>query len=171
MDDKQSTKLTIEKINGFAYSEKKRAKAKVDSKTGSTSFPKDIWWDTEIRGFGVRVFPTGTKSYVFQYRNGAGQKKFLTIGDTGKISLKEARDRCKKRAVNVIDGPDPASDRKRAQADTYLRFIEETYQPYLVAHLRGGINNEENVKETMATLRRTFPELHPLALKEITPFM
>lgn len=163
----QTAKLSIEKIKSLAYTKE----AVTDPKSGVKSYPKDIWWDTDTKGFGVRVFPTGTKSYIYKYRNEAGQQKFLTIGDTGEISLKEARARAKKHAVGVIDGADPVKERRRAKTDTYLQFLDHTYYQHLVAHLRGGVDNAENVRETMATLKRTFPEFHDLQLKEITPFL
>ena len=34
---------------------------------------RDVFaWDGEIRGFGVRVKPSGTKTYFIQYRNAEG---------------------------------------------------------------------------------------------------
>ena len=32
-----------------------------------------VAWDAEISGFGIRVSPTGRKSYVFRYRASGGR--------------------------------------------------------------------------------------------------
>jgi hypothetical protein len=32
-----------------------------------------VAWDADISGFGVRVRPSGAKTYVLQYRAGAGR--------------------------------------------------------------------------------------------------
>lgn len=50
-------------------------------------------WDSAIRGFGVKIAPTGRKSFVLQLRlNGPNsQSRRRTIGRFGEISLAEAR--------------------------------------------------------------------------------
>ena len=42
-----------------------------------------IHFDTEIPRYGVRVKPSGVKTYVLQYRNKFGQLRRLTLGRAG----------------------------------------------------------------------------------------
>ncbi len=37
-------------------------------------FSDYVGWDSELPGFGVRVRPTGNKSFIVVYRAGAGRK-------------------------------------------------------------------------------------------------
>lgn len=64
-------------------------------------------WDTEVVGLGVRVRPTGAKSFVLMYRRGGKQRKH-TMGklDVG-YGVKEARERAKDLLRGLRDGVDP----------------------------------------------------------------
>jgi integrase len=73
-----------------------------------------IAWDADIAGFGVRVRPTGAKSYIVQYRAGAGRKapnRKLTLGPVGKLTADEARTLAKKAVGSIAHGLDPAGQR------------------------------------------------------------
>ena len=50
-------------------------------------------WDTRISGFGVRVRPTGHKSYVY-HRYTEGQSRRFTLGQVALESVDEARRDC-----------------------------------------------------------------------------
>jgi hypothetical protein len=46
---------------------------------------RDVRWDEELAGFGVRVYPSGRKAYVVSYRV-QGRKRLLTLGDVHVLS-------------------------------------------------------------------------------------
>ena len=49
-----------------------------------------VFWDRDIAGFGVRVYPSGAKVYLVQARVG-GKTKRVTIGRHGLVSAEDAR--------------------------------------------------------------------------------
>ena len=51
-----------------------------------------VFWDRDIPGFGVRVYPSGRKIYVAQSRGPAGIKR-LSIGRHGEVTADKARKR------------------------------------------------------------------------------
>ena len=68
-------------------------------------------FDSLIPGFGLRVFPTGVKSWVFRYRPGAGgrnaEQKSITIGRVGEFTPDQARKRADALRATVKHGDDP----------------------------------------------------------------
>jgi hypothetical protein len=71
-------------------------------------------WDAQMPGFGVRVRPTGAKSYVVVYRAGSGRGapvRRYTIAGVGKITPESARNRAKAILGRVAHGHDPAGER------------------------------------------------------------
>ncbi len=74
-------------------------------------------WDIETKGFGVKVTPSGLKSYIFQYRTGGrgSPTRRYTIGRHGPFTPQAAEKEAKRLSASVSDGKDPASDRKDAK--------------------------------------------------------
>ncbi|MBW8708559.1 MAG: DUF4102 domain-containing protein, partial [Alphaproteobacteria bacterium] len=68
-------------------------------------------FDAEIRGFGVRVKPSGAKSYVLKYRNRFGQQRKFHIARVGDVTPDQARDQAIKLRGRIADGKDPVLDR------------------------------------------------------------
>ena len=65
---------------------------------GKLEVEKDtVFWDRELTGFGVRVYPTGSKVYIAQARGPEGPKR-VAVGRHGVINADEAR----KRAAYII---------------------------------------------------------------------
>ena len=73
-----------------------------------------VVWDADLPGFGVRVRPFGSKSYLVQYRAGSGrqaQQRRLTLGPVGKLTPEEARSLARRAIGAVANGEDPAKTR------------------------------------------------------------
>ncbi|MDG1470152.1 MAG: Arm DNA-binding domain-containing protein, partial [Ascidiaceihabitans sp.] len=52
-------------------------------------------WDSDVGGFGLRVYPSGKKKYLIQYRNGKRTRRY-TIGSHGVLTADEARQEAKR---------------------------------------------------------------------------
>lgn len=67
-----------------------------------------VLWDSDIKGFGVRVLPSGLKTFVVQYRNREGTKRRINLGRHGIITVEQAGDLARIRLGAVAAGDDPA---------------------------------------------------------------
>lgn len=89
---------------------------KLTKKTVDAEQPGDdqrFVWDSELKGFGLKVFPTGAKSFVFQYRTPEGKTSRLTIGKySDTLTADQARKLAKDKAFEVHAGRDPQGEKK-----------------------------------------------------------
>lgn len=96
------------------------------------------YFDEKLQGFGVRVFPSGAKSWIVEYRPGSGgrrvAKKRLTLGRVSEtLRADVARSMAKIELARVTQGADPARDRSdQRSAETVAEVIEA----YLNEHIR-----------------------------------
>lgn len=65
-----------------------------------------VFWDSELQGFGVRVYRSGGKVYVVQGRSG-GKSKRYTIGRHGVITAEEARRKAAMTLAAIKGGQEP----------------------------------------------------------------
>jgi integrase len=93
-------------------------------------------WDEAVTGFGVRVRPTGAKSYVVVYRAGAGRGapvRRYTIAAVGKIAPERARARAKAILGSVAHGHDPA-DQKTTERG--VPTVAELADRFMTEHVK-----------------------------------
>ena len=83
-------------------------------------------WDTRIAGFGVRVRPTGHKSYVY-HRHAEGQSRKFTLGPVALGSVDEARRDCMEVWGRIQSG-EQAEDTNGAQALLFRDFVAGSWR-------------------------------------------
>ena len=91
-------------------------------------------WDDELPGFGLRVFSSGKRSYVIQYRT-RGRSRRYTIGLHGAWAPETARREARVQLGRVAGGDDPVEDR---QLDHKAITVKELCTRYL-ADLKAGL--------------------------------
>lgn len=87
-------------------------------------------WDSEVRGLGVRCYPSGKKMYVLKTRHGRTQR-LITLGQHGSPHTPES---ARKAALHHLalraKGEDPAKEREKRKAaktvkELGTRFLDE----------------------------------------------
>jgi Arm DNA-binding domain len=75
---------------------------------------RTIYWDQNLRGFGLMVTTAGHKSFVVQYRKGRVSSR-MTIRNV--LSLSDARREAKGVLGEVARGGDPLNDRRTTETN------------------------------------------------------
>lgn len=106
--------------------------AKLTKKVVDATMPdatrKVMVWDTELKGFGLRVTPAGAKSYVVAYRTPEGRQREITIGKHGSPWTCElARDKARALLFDIAGGTDPLAAKTAARTATLVSDLADLY--------------------------------------------
>lgn len=91
---------------------------------------KDTYvWDSSLKGFGLKVTPSGRKVYIVQYRIGGrkGRTRRVTLGAHGALTTEEARGLAKNALGQVSIGTDPAAENDKTRADSSMMVLFEKF--------------------------------------------
>lgn len=111
-----------------------------------------ILWDGDLKGFGLRIETSGTKSYLVRYRprgGGAkGPKRFVTIGRHGTLTPEQARGKAAALLLAVAGGADPVLDR---QTNGGRPTVKALFEDFMRLHVEPKLK-----RKTAETYRSAF---------------
>lgn len=151
-------KLTKQEIDGFPVPTDKEV----------------FLWDDEIKKFGLRVKPSGVRTFLIQYRNKYGKTRRLSLGQYGEITPDQARKAAHKLLAAIRhENADPSQERAD---DRSAWTVKQLCESYLEAASQGDILGKRNEPKRLSTLAidkgritaHILPLLGNKAVKELT---
>lgn len=117
-----------------------------------------IIWDEGVPGFGVRIYKSGVKSYVFQYRKGKRTRR-IALGKHGVLTPSKARYKAIEFWNDVNGGGDPSADRYKVNSQINMSELCDQYliegcshkKPSTLATDKGRINR--HIKPLLGSLK------------------
>ena len=95
-----------------------------------------IIWDSELKGLGLLVLPSGIKSYFYQYRTPEGRQRWATIGKHGEWTPTQVRAKAEDLRELVRDGRDPLAEKRALkEAPTVGDILDADLLPWNVLAL------------------------------------
>lgn len=130
-----------------------------------------IIYDCELAGFGLRVMPSGTCSWVVEYRPGAGgrgvAKKRMTLGAKGVLTAVQARAKAKSILASVALGDDPAGMLSASRATPTVAEFAETF--LVEACTPGKIKPRTKALYADNLRRLVVPQIGSMKLDDVKP--
>lgn len=109
-------------------------------------------WDGELKGFGVYVQPSGSRTYFVDYRTSDGGRRRMTIGRHGTITTDQAR----KLAIETLGGvvlqkEDPLLERRTRRTSLTVSDLCDDYIAAVQKGLVLGKGGRPKKPSTLAT--------------------
>lgn len=133
-----------------------------------------LFWDRSLPGFGVRVKPNGTKSYVVQYRTRTtGRSRRKTIGQHGPLmSFNQAKDIATGLLADVMRGRDPVAEATQIRVAPTIEYLSQQYLDiYAVPKKRPkSVANDRSMLKRLILPRFANQKIADIGHKQIQSF-
>lgn len=127
-----------------------------------------IVWDSEVKGFGVRVNLNNKKTFIVKYRIGSGRSAKVrkpVIGTYGVMKVEEARIIARKLIIDAFEGNDPK------EVDKTNITIKEFCNIYLTQHAEIKKKQSSVTEDKRMMKLHILPSFGNVCIKDITRVM
>ena len=150
----------------------KLSKRVVDALKATEKKTGTLYWDSELKGFAVRVLPSGRKTFVVKFRARSGRQRWLKLGTYGPLTVERARELARVELAKVVEGQDPAADRDEHREAVTVAQLCDLYMEAANAGLVLGRKGTPKKASTLSTDQSRIdahikPLLGPLKAREI----
>ena len=127
----------------------------------------EVFWDRDLPGFGVRVYPSGAKVFVVQCR-GSGRSQRVTIGRYGLMTVEQARRKAALTIARIKNGEDLNTKAVQEPATESTQTVAKAAERYLKEHV--AIHCRETSARMYRRLLNKFilPAHGDLPVREVT---
>lgn len=119
--------------------------AKLTKRTIEALEPADrdyFVWDGDLSGLGIRVFPTGRKQFVLQYRYGRTSRR-MSLGRFGAITPDQARGLALEALVKLRQDIDPMAEKRAKRTALTVRELADRFdEEHISVHLKASTAKE-----------------------------
>jgi len=152
MANKTPKAVSTKRIN---FNESKKITDKLSFKSKAADY---FIMDTELKGFWVKVTPSGGASYLVSSKP-RGSRKVIrrTIGSTQLHKASEARAIARKWLLQIKDGIDPKAEVKKQQGRT--QTLEQAFNDYIEMRTAAGKLGEVSVRNYRESMRNALKPL------------
>lgn len=99
-------------------------------------------WDGELSGLGIRIFPTGRKQFVLQYRYGRTSRR-MSLGRFGAITPDQARGLALEAMVKLRQDIDPMAEKRAKRTALTVRELADRFdEEHISVHLKASTAKE-----------------------------
>ena len=137
-------------------------KAKLSTRSIQALIPCDKPFevvDLELKGFLLRVQPSGAMTYYFSYRNEQGKRKRYRIGNNESMSPAQARDQAILLSARVVAGEDIQAKKKHERQAARLTksrtldgFLTHHYEPWATSQRKSGVGTVKRIRSNFSHL-------------------
>ena len=101
-----------------------------------------IAWDNDVPGFGVRVMPSGRKSFVLQYRAGRRSRR-MVLGYVNVVTPEQARTMAIQHLAALRQGVDPLAERDGGRDAVTVKDLAARFDAeHIAVHLKPSTQKE-----------------------------
>jgi hypothetical protein len=129
-----------------------------------------VIFDSVVPGFGLRVYPSGQKSWVLEYRPGEGGRrtstKRLTFGGVADYTADAARKEAERLRAIVVTGGDPQGDKT---AGRQALTVAEVASAFLADHVELKRTASTKLYYQDLMNRLILPEIGKMKAKDVRP--
>jgi len=106
--------------------------------------------DAQVRGLILRVQPSGHKAWIVTWAHG----KRRTLGSVDHLTLDRARDQARQAVAEYVQSGLPALAKSKPTSCTLEALLNDHFEPWAVAELKGGRQYPDRIRSVFPWLLR-----------------